>query len=519
MIELKKGFEQLNLAHYEQALRHADSVIHSNPLLIDAYVLKGLAFINLKKYKQASVCLLIAHKQQRTNEFIFIHLMDSLINSNQYEQALKWIKGVEINSEQVSICKIKVYEINGLYNQAINETAYLKSKENELLKLKTIALNNEHLNKDNIALKYAKKIRKIESNNFIANWILAKLYLKDNKLSKASKCINRIDKSKLNKTNLSLYYSVKAVLSEKRKKFNKAFKHYTKSNKALKKTNQFKSIEKNGMYGLETIDVLSKLEIQTNENIKIANNQSPIFMVGFPRSGTTLLDQMIGTHSEIEVIEEKPIINNILKKLLHITNNFKEINQLSSNEIQSLQQQYVNDLLSYSSDKKPIKINKMPLNMIYIGILYKIFPNAKFIISTRDYRDVALSCYFQSFALNEAMVNFLDWKLTNKYLSKAMQLCNKLIKELPIQYQRVKYEELIENPFDEVKKVLTFIGLKWQKEIKNYRTTIIGKNINTPSYKEVVRKIHKQRKGRWHNYFDQIKYVDHYWEVENSRLQ
>ena len=142
----------------------------------------------------------------------------------------------------------------------------------------------------------------------------------------------------------------------------------------------------------------------------------------------------------------------------------------------------------------------MPLNIIHIGILYRIFPNAKFIISTRDIRDVALSCFFQNFAINDAMAYFLDWDTTQKYLKELLPLGLDILNKYPIEYTLIEYEKLVETPFEHVKRIIEFLGLDWQESIKHYRRKIKGKNINTPSYARISEKINAKQIQKWKNY-------------------
>ena len=111
------------------------------------------------------------------------------------------------------------------------------------------------------------------------------------------------------------------------------------------------------------------------------------------------------------------------------------------------------------------------------------------------------------------MVNFLKWKDTNLYLSEVMNVGQLILSKYPIQRHWIKYEDLIEKPFEEVNKILEFLNLEWEESINNYRKNIKGRNINTPSYAEVGNKIHNKNTNRWQNYKKQTKSVELLWKV------
>jgi hypothetical protein len=234
----------------------------------------------------------------------------------------------------------------------------------------------------------------------------------------------------------------------------------------------------------------------------------PFFMIGFPRSGTTLLDTILRSHPSIEVIEEKPMVEKLIYNLNKITKNkLKNLEKINKKQIQNLNKIYYNSLEVKISKKNNSKIyiDKLPLNIIYVGEILKIFPNAKFILSLRHPCDCVLSCFIQHFKMNNAMANFLNIEDAAYLYDNVMKLWTIHSSNFFINSTQVRYEDLINNFNGTIKSVLKFLELPWNDSVLNYFETARQRTqIKTPSYDQVVKPIYTDALGRWKLYEKQI---------------
>ena len=234
-------------------------------------------------------------------------------------------------------------------------------------------------------------------------------------------------------------------------------------------------------------------------------------MIGFPRSGTTLLDTILSSHPSIEVIEEKPTIVNMINSLNELQNDgLKSLEQIKNNEVQKVRKIYFDTLETEikNVDNSKIYIDKLPLNIINVGEIFRIFPEAKFIFSLRHPCDCVLSCFMQNFELNNAMANFLNLEDSAKLYDSVMKLWTQYTSIFPINYHEIRYENIISDFESTIKSVLDFIGLPWDKSVLEYYKTARKKDkIYTPSYTQVIKPIYSQASGRWKMYKKQIKNI------------
>ena len=169
-------------------------------------------------------------------------------------------------------------------------------------------------------------------------------------------------------------------------------------------------------------------------------------MIGFPRSGTTLLDTILRSHPMIDVIEEKSSVKKLVNSLSNLSNkSFEKIKVINEENIKEIRTTYFEDLFSYinQEDKQKIYIDKLPLNIVYIGEILRIFPHAKFIISLRHPCDCVLSCFMQNFKLNNSMSNFLNLKDTAVTYDLIMSLLKIYKSKFNFNFFEIKYEKLI----------------------------------------------------------------------------
>jgi hypothetical protein len=236
----------------------------------------------------------------------------------------------------------------------------------------------------------------------------------------------------------------------------------------------------------------------------VDQRKDPVFLVGFPRSGTTLLDTILRSHPMVEVIEEKFMVKEMIESLSILTKGkYENLEKISSNDIIKIRKDYFNSLDSYVkyNDSAKIYIDKLPLNIIYIGEIIRVFPNSRFILSMRHPCDCVLSCFIQNFKLNDAMANFLNLNDAAHLYDSVMNLWIQYKSIFSINYYEVKYENLVSNFKPTIQSVLKFLNLPWNDQVLEYsKTAKKRENIATPSYNQVIKPIYSHASGRWQRY-------------------
>ena len=324
--------------------------------------------------------------------------------------------------------------------------------------------------------------------------------------------------------NTNLYIRLHDLLSknnEKLNKFSKSFHYVEKRNQLMFNLEENKNYNRkdiiNTMKQYKSFFTFEKYNKIKSISEKIKSEKKLVFLVGFPRSGTTLLDTILRTHSRITVLEEKPYLLEARHDFfLKHNNDLNALLDISESEIVQIRDNYFNKFRKEFSDENNIIIDKLPLSIIEIGFIKSIFPNSKFILALRHPCDVVISCYFSFFSINEAMINFLNWEDTIDFYNNVFTLFEFYENELKLDYFRIKYEDLIADFEKNITHLLSFLGLKYENDLKNFNLTAKKRDkISTPSYSQVINPLYSTSIGRWKNFSknksaktDLIKWID-----------
>ena len=474
-----KGNALSELENYHEAVESYSEAIKISPNYAEAHNNLGSALNILKEYKKA-----------------YNSINKALSIKEDYADAFNNLGQVLTNySIHLNIDKDK--EAINCYNRALQIDPNLIEAHSNLCDI------YEKLNKINDLKKTIHKALLVNKYDSRIQFRLAQLESREKNHYKVLKLLEEMDTEGLSYTVKLGRYELLGKTYDKLKKYNQAIECFINAKKTIK-TNPLSKNYNPDNYKSE-IRLVTKSYKNSNNTVwnnYVQDNQliSPVFLVGFPRSGTTLLDIILSSHPNIITLEEKPMISKVKKRLGRIAT-FENISNLSENDISELKSVYFKELGKYLNiEKDKLFIDKLPLNIVDVGLINRLFPNSKFILVLRNPYDCVLSCFMQSLELNDAMSNFLDIKNAANLYDLVMILWEEYEKKLQLNYHKIKYENLVINLEKEAKLLLKSIGLDWNEKLHDYQNTALSKKINTPSYNQVTEKLYTGATNRWKNY-------------------
>ena len=234
---------------------------------------------------------------------------------------------------------------------------------------------------------------------------------------------------------------------------------------------------------------------------------APLFMIGFPRSGTTVLEQILNSHPHIRTMEETPAFEAVIATAAGFAGGYPDsLAALTPEQFTELRQVYFRALEKYGgTGDERIVVDKLPLNLVQAGPIHRIFPEAKFVLSLRHPCDVCLSCFMQDFAITPAMANFSTIEDAATFYARAMELWRHYVDVLPFDYHVMRYEDLVVDTEGEVRQLLAFLDLEWNDAVLDHASQARRpEHIATPSYHQVAEPIYQRSRLRWRNYEEQL---------------
>lgn len=296
------------------------------------------------------------------------------------------------------------------------------------------------------------------------------------------------------KTRSRIHY-ILGKLYDKTRQFDKAFPHFQLANQL---TQQPFSTQIHKQQINEIIECHSVSALNNMPKVSGAGKKA-VFIVGMPRSGTSLTEQILASHQAISGAGELKEIFDITSEISTRLDNHPHypafMPQLTDELCQEMAQRYQQKLLQISNTSQYVT-DKMPQNFYYLGLISRLFPEAHIIHCQRDPRDTCLSCYFQNFSNRHNYSNRLDTLV--HYYKQYQRLMQHWQKVLDIPILQIQYEALVSTPDATIKTMLDFLGLEWDDNCLNFHNNV--RVINTASYDQVRQPINQNSVGRWHHY-------------------
>jgi len=229
---------------------------------------------------------------------------------------------------------------------------------------------------------------------------------------------------------------------------------------------------------------------------------SPIFLFGFPRSGTTLLDTMLAGHPDVIVLEEKPALHAAAEAL----GDFERLADLDARGIEALRARYFAALDAIAPEAKgKLVVDKLPLGIVDTALVHRLFPEARFVFAERHPCDVVLSGFMTRFDPKSGMANFLDLGDTAALYAAVMAYWQRCREVFPLDVHAIRYERVIDDPEAELRPLAAFLGLDWDARLLDHiGSAKARRHIGTPSYAQVAEPLYTSARGRWLRYRDEM---------------
>ena len=500
---LYKGIRHLHASRYRKAEDAFKKVLQEDKNNIDALRFMGILAFKSGNHDIAEAMFTRALKLDPTYSLVWANLGQVFSVTGQLDKAKKSFKNI-LNMEPNNALIWAEYGtvLTKLAKYKEGRDAYLKALEFKPDSPR-VHLSLGHVFKtmgeiDNSIDAYRKTIIK---NNLSgeAYWSLANLKtysFSENEIKDMEKTLEG-DMSDIERS--QMYFALGKAY-EAKKDFDNSFKNYYKGNKVKKNLIKYSSDDTTQntkrilkFFNKENIVSLSKSSI---------SDKDPIFVLGMPRSGSTLIDQIISSHSKVDGTQELPNIIKIAAELNTIKqDSYPEVlKKLDDLQLTKFGKDYISET-KWARGVAPFFIDKMPNNFIHIGLIKTILPNAKIIDTRRDPMDTCFSCFKQFFARGQLFTYSLE-DLGN-YYSDYIRAMNHWHSVYGKDIFTVHYDNVINETEETIRELLDYCDLSFEKECLEFYKS--SRPVKTPSAEQVRQPIYKSGLNYWKNYEKHLK--------------
>lgn len=227
------------------------------------------------------------------------------------------------------------------------------------------------------------------------------------------------------------------------------------------------------------------------------------FLVGMPRSGTTLLDTMLAANADVVSIEELPTLEHAIADFAALPGGYPDaMDTLQADDVRALRARYRQAAAVHLGGRSAkLIVDKLHLRCLHVGLIRRLFPDARILFALRHPGDVVLSNFMQQYAPNDAFVHFDTLAESARVYARVLDLWRHSLKVLPLTWDSVRYEQLIDDPATELARVSAFLGITPDPAMLDRQArNATRERVRTNSYQQVAEPIYQRAAGRWQRY-------------------
>ncbi len=321
-------------------------------------------------------------------------------------------------------------------------------------------------------------------------WCLADLKSSDFSDDDIAAMKNAMESVRDNPPQLSALHFALGWAAETRKDYAEAMDRYKEGNSIQARLKPF-----NAEQFHRIVAGLSKVPAQ-EEPLRVNEKPVAILIVGLPRTGTTLIEQILAAHSRVQATDELPFLEKIALRLEMSGGYPNRLSAMTDDECRSLRRRYLDGVRAYLKQDTDFFIDKYPGNFLHIGQIKRIMPESIIIDARRDPRDVAVSAYRQLFNVRNEFASSFDGIF--EYYKGYLAMIRHWKSVYPDQIKTVNYEQLVSSPDEQITALLDFCGLDQEPGCFEFYKQ--ERAVTTPSVSQVSKPMFRSSIGQWQHY-------------------
>jgi Flp pilus assembly protein TadD len=291
-------------------------------------------------------------------------------------------------------------------------------------------------------------------------------------------------------------------------RYAEAFEYYRAGNEALAQIHQTLASADVLGYTHGLMAATEKLDVsrwRVAAPAAMSDAAGHIFLLGFPRTGTTLVEVVLDGNPEVVSLEEHELLTQGVLEFMREPLDFMALAQADDVAVAALQADYWQRVRSAGIEPAgKVFIDKHPLNTVKLPLIAKLFPKAKILFAVRDPRDVVFSCFRRRFRMNPSMYEFLTLPGTAALYAATMQAAQSAKRAFALDWHEIRYERMVADFDGEMQRICEFVGLDWSPAMGDFARRLNAREHATPSTAQLAQGLITSATGHWRHYEAQL---------------
>ena len=291
-----------------------------------------------------------------------------------------------------------------------------------------------------------------------------------------------------------------------------AFSAYLTCNRALRAAHgpRFGSEPGARAYALGLIDFLRRADAGAWRTVPLSSGvrdpaSGHVFVLGFPRSGTTLLEVVLEGHPQVVSLEEHESLMDGIREFMRQPADLDRLLRAPPATLDALRESYWRRVASAGIDVRgKVFVDKNPLNTLKLPLIARLFPQARILVACRDPRDVVLSCFRHRFRMSAPFYELLTLEGAAAYYDAVMRVLVECMRALPLNTRLVRHEDVVAAFTPEMRRICNFLQLDWLPAMEDFASRAQRREILTPSAAQLARGLNASGVGYWRRYRTQL---------------
>jgi hypothetical protein len=230
-----------------------------------------------------------------------------------------------------------------------------------------------------------------------------------------------------------------------------------------------------------------------------------VFLIGFPRSGTTLLEQVLAGHPQVTALEERATLAPAIERYLDPPTGLAALAQMDASTAEALRADYWRCVAEFGVEAQgKVFVDKQPFYGLWLPLIGKLFPGARIIVARRDPRDVVFSCFKNPFRMTPVTYELMDLERGADLYLCVMRVVELFLERSGSPVFLYRHEDLVERFEETVRRLCVFLGLEWEPRMAAFERTAAARVIRTPSAGQVTKGLNRDGVGAWRRYAEPL---------------